>query len=179
MKSLVKWSSTLAVLVLLGGSAMGAEAIASGKVKAINSEKKDFVLTDAADKDWTFKFGDNVIVNREGKESKTDLNVGDTVNVCYDKGIVTWTARYILVQDGTNKNRALVQGTVKAYHDGKKEIIFNNGSKDYNFAVGSAKVRLNEEVSKADDLKVGDHVLAIVETVGDKTTLKSLMAHRK
>jgi hypothetical protein len=179
MKSLAKWVGTLAVLVVVSGSALGAEATTSGKVKAINSGKKEFVLTDAADKDWTFKFGDNVLVNRDGKESKTDLNVGDPVNVCYDKGIVTWTAHYILVQEGTNKNCGLVSGTVKAYHDSKKEITFSDGSKDYTLPVGTAKVRLNNEVSKAEDLKIGDHVLAIMETVGDKTTLKSLRVDRK
>ncbi len=177
--SLVKWFSTFLVLVALSGFAAGAESISAGKVKAINSDRKDFVLTDAANKDWTIKFGDNVVVNRGGKESKSDLNVGDSVNVCHDNGILTWTAHYILVQEGGTKNCALVRGTVKGYHEEKKEISFSDGSKDYTFPVGGARVCLNKEPSKAGALKVGDAVLAIVETAGDKSTLKAVMAERK
>jgi hypothetical protein len=179
MMNFVKWISPFVVVAILGGVTLGAEAIAVGKVKSINPEKKDFVLTDAANKDWTIKFGDNVVINRGGKESNTDLNVGDAVNVCHDKGILTWTARYILVQEGATKNCELVHGTVKAYHAEKKEITFTDGSKDYTFPVGAAKVRLNKEASAAADLKIGDETLAIVETMGDKTTLKCLMVERK
>ena len=71
----------------LAGTAVAADAIAAGKVKAINADKKEFVLTDSAGKDWTIKLGDNVIINRGGKESQSDLKAGDPVNVCYDKGL--------------------------------------------------------------------------------------------
>ena len=59
---------------------------AAGKIKGVNANKKEFVLTDSAGKDGTIKLGDNVVINRGGKESQSDLNAGDAVNVCYDKG---------------------------------------------------------------------------------------------
>jgi hypothetical protein len=40
-------------------------------------------------------------------------------------------------------------------------------------------VRLNKEDSKVENLKIGDHALAIVEMMGDKMTLKSLRVERK
>jgi hypothetical protein len=42
-----------------------------------------------------------------------------------------------------------------------------------------AKVRLNGEDSKIGDLKIGDKAIAIVEKIGEATTLKSLMIDRK
>ena len=126
MKSFSKWFSAMAAVVLLAGPAVAADAIAAGKVKAINADKKEFVLTDSAGKDWTIKLGDNVVINRGGKESKSDLNAGDTVNVCYDKGLLTWTAHYILVQEGDTKNCELVHGTVKSYDADKKQVTFTD-----------------------------------------------------
>jgi hypothetical protein len=45
--------------------------------------------------------------------------------------------------------------------------------------MGKAKVRLNKEDSKIEDIKIGDHALAIVEKMGEGTTLKCLMIDRK
>jgi hypothetical protein len=45
--------------------------------------------------------------------------------------------------------------------------------------MADAKVRLNMQGSKIEDLKIGDTILAIVEEVGDKATLKDLMGSRK
>lgn len=180
MKSLSMWVSALAATVLLAASAAAADAISAGKVKSINSDKKEFVLTDAAGKDSTFKLGDNVIINRGGKESKSDLNAEDTVNVCYDKGILTWTAHYILVQEGTSKNCELIRGTVKSYDADKKQLTFTDQQgTDMIFPTGDAKVRLNKEASRVEDVKIGDGLLAIVEKTGDKSTLKALMFERK
>src|SRR5213080_1385513 len=114
------FGATLAV-ALLAGTASASDTVAGGKVKSINAENKTFVLTDAANKDFTFKLGDNLVVNRAGKESKSDLKAGDPINVCYDKGILTWTAHYILVQEGTAKNNELIHGNVKGYDADKKE----------------------------------------------------------
>src|SRR5438128_1805050 len=98
MNRFSKCASALVAIVLLAGRASAADTISSGKIKAVHSDKKEFVLTDVNGKDWTFKLGDNVVINHGGKESKSDLNVGDPVNVCYDKGTFTWTAHYILVK---------------------------------------------------------------------------------
>jgi Cu/Ag efflux protein CusF len=180
MKSLSKWVSALTAIVLLAGSAVAGDAVASGKIKAINSTKKEFVVTDAAGKNHTFKLDTKVVINRGGKESQSDLNAGDMVNVLYDKGLLTWTAEYILVQEGDTKNCELMCGTVKSYDVDKKQLAFTDASaKDMTFDMGDAKVHLNKEASKVEKIKIGDHAFAIVEKVGDKTTLKSLMVHRK
>ena len=47
MNSFSKCASAMAAVVLLAGVASGADAISSGKVKGVHSEKKEFVLTDA------------------------------------------------------------------------------------------------------------------------------------
>jgi hypothetical protein len=180
MKSLSKWFSAAAALVLLSGTAMAADAIATGKIKSVLADKKEFVLTDAAGKDWTFEYGENVLINRGGKESKTDLNAGDPVSVLYDKGLVNWTANYILVQAGDSKNCVLAHGKFKAYNADKKEYSLTDDSgKDVTFTMNDAKVRLNKEPSKIEDIKVGDKVLIVAEKDGDKTTVKSVMVEHK
>ncbi|HYV35968.1 MAG TPA: hypothetical protein VE988_09715 [Gemmataceae bacterium] len=180
MKSFSKWFCALAVIALLAGTSAAADAIAAGKVKSVNADKKTFVVTDSVNKDHTIHIGDPLVVNRDGKESKTDLNVGDVVNVCHDNGFVTWTAHYILVQGGTNKDFALVHATVKSYDAAKKQLVITDASgKDLTFPMGDAAVRLNMQNSKIEDVKIGDQTLAIVETVRDVATLKSLMIERK
>jgi Cu/Ag efflux protein CusF len=180
MKRISPWLRAIGAFVVLAGPAMAADAIAAGKIKAVNAEKKDIVLTDRDGKDWTIKLGDNVVINRGGKESQSDLNAGDPVNVCYDKGVFTWTAHYILVQEGNTKDCELVHGTVKNYDVDKKQVTFtDHRDKNWTFPMGDAKVRLNREDSKIQDLKIGDSALAIVEKTGDSTTLKCLMVERK
>ena len=173
MKNLLMCFGAMAAVVMLAGPAVAEDAVSAGKVKVVNAEKKDFVLTDSAGKDWTIKLGDDVVINRAGKESQSDLNAGDSVNVCYDKGILTWTAHYILVQEGNTKNCELVHGTLKNYDVDKKEVTFtDHHEKDWTFPIGSAKVRLNKQDSKIEDIKIGDRALGIVEKDGDATTLK-------
>jgi hypothetical protein len=180
MKNLLMWFSAVAAVVMLAGPAVAEDAVSAGKVKVVNAEKKDFVLTDNAGKDWTIKLGDAVVINRGGKESQSDLNAGDAVNVCYDKGILTWTAHYILVQEGNTKNCELVHGTLKNYDVDKKQVTFtDHRGKDFTFPMGSAKVRLNNADSKIEDIKIGDRALGIVEKDGDATTLKCLMFEHK
>jgi hypothetical protein len=179
MKSISTWVSAMAAIVLVASAASAAD-VAAGKVKSINADKKQFVLTDSADKDWTIKLGDDVVMNRGGKISNSDLKAGDAVNVCYDKGLLSLTAHYVLVQVGDTKNCELVLGSVKSYDTEKKQLGFTNAAgKDLTFVMGDANVRLNKEDSKVENIKIGDHALAIVETKGDKVTLKTLMAERK
>ena len=86
------------------------------------------------------------VVNRAGKESKSDLKAGDAINVCYDKGFFTWTANYILVQEGTSKDCELIHGNVKGYDAAKKELTFTNEvKKDSTYTMGKAMVRFNME----------------------------------
>jgi len=174
-----KWLSATLAIALCASTASAADTVASGKVKSINPDNKTFVLTDSANKDFTFKFGDNLTVNRAGKESKSDLKTGDAINVAYDKGILTWTANYILVQEGTAKNSELVRGNVKSYDTTKKELTFTNeDKKDSIYPIGTAHVRLNMTDTPIANVRIGDHALLIVDRVEGKTTLQSLMVDR-
>jgi hypothetical protein len=180
MKSFSKCASAMAAIVLLAGMASAADTISSGKVKAVRPAKKEFVLTDAGGKDWTFKLGADVVINHGGKESTSDLNAGDAVNVCYDKGTFTWTAHYILVRKGESKNWKLVQGTFKGYDTDRKQLAFTDaGGKDLAFAWGDGKVRLNRKYTSVDNIKIGDKGLFILDKSGDTTTLKAVMLERK
>jgi Cu/Ag efflux protein CusF len=179
MMCLTKWLSATMAIALMASIAAAADTVASGKVKSINADDKTFVLTDSADKDFTFKFGDNLIVNRAGKENKSGLKSGDAINICYDKGDSAWTAHYILVQEGKSKNCELIRGNVKGYDADKKELTFTNQvKKDSTYSMGKAMVRLNMEDAKIENVKIGDHALLIVDTVEGKSTLRSVMVDR-
>lgn len=176
---LSKWIGVTLAITLMAGAAAAADTVSGGKIKSINAENKTFVLTDSANKDFTFKIGDNLIVNRAGKESKSDLKTGDAISVCYDPGTFTWTAHYVLVQEGTSKNCDLISGSVKGYDAGKKELTFTSEvKKDSTFEMGKAIVRLNMVDSSMDNVKIGDRALLIVDTVAGKATLQSVMVQR-
>jgi hypothetical protein len=179
MMCLTKWISTTLAIALLASTAVAAEVVTSGKVKSVNADNKTFVLTDAVDKDFTFKLGDKVVINRAGKEGKADLKAGDTISVCYDNGFLTWTAHYILVREGAAKDCELIRGNVKGYDANKKELTFTDSvKKDSTYAIGKAVVRLNMEDMKIEDVKIGDHALLIVDTTKGATTLRSVMVER-
>ncbi len=180
MRIFARCFGAMAATVLLAGAAMAANDIAVGTVKSINSADKEFVITDGAGKDTTIKFGETVVINRGGTESQSDLKVGDPVNVCYEGGVFSWTAHYILVQEGDTKDAVLMHGTVKNYNGDTKEVTFTDQqAKDWTFPMGSAKVRLNLKDSRIADLKIGDNAMAIVGKAGDVATLRSLMIERK
>jgi hypothetical protein len=179
MMSLTKWISATLAIAFLVGNAAAADTVASGKVKSVNADNKTFILTDASAKEHTFKLGNALVVNREGKESKSDLKSGDAINVGYDKGTFTWTANYILVQEGTAKDSSLVRGNVKGYNADKKELTFTNEvKKDSTYSIGEAKVRVNMENAKIESISIGDHALLIVDTVEGTPTLRSVMVDR-
>ncbi len=181
MMSLTKWVSATVATILLAGAALGADTVAGGKVKSVNADNKTFVLTDSADKDFTFNLGDGVVVNRAGKEGKSALKAGDAISVCYDKGVKNWTVHYILVQDASAKNCELVRGTFKSYDAEKKQMLFNGeGSKTATtYEMGDANVRLNMKASKISAIESGDHALLIVDTTATRPTLRSVMVDRK
>ncbi len=174
-----KWLSTTLAIVLFASTAAAADTVAAGKVKSINADNKTFVLTDSANKDFTFKFGDKVVINRAGTESKSDLKAGDAINVCYEPGVLTWTAHYILVQEGTSKNCELIRGSVKNYDADKQELSFTDEvKKDSTYSMGKASVRVNREDAKIESIKIGDHALLIVDTIKGTPTLRSVMVDR-
>lgn len=175
---LTKWLSATLAIALLASTAAAADTVASGKIKSINADNKTFILTDSANKDFTFKVGENLVVNRAGKESKSDLKAGDPISVCYDKGIISWTAHYVLVHEGKS-NCELIHGNVKAYNAEKKEMTFTNEiKKDSTYSMGKAMVRVNMEDTKIENVKIGDHALLIVDTVDGASTLRSVMVGR-
>jgi Cu/Ag efflux protein CusF len=180
MKHLSKWAGALVAIVVLAGASAAADAVAAGKVKAIDADKKEVVLTAADGKDATFKLDKNVVVNRAGKETPNGLQVGDAVNVCYDKGLVTWTAHYFLVQEGDSKKFWLVHGALTSYDAAKNELVLtdSNGA-TLTCSTGTAKVRLNKADAKLENIKIGDKCLALLEPMGDKAILKSLIVERK
>jgi Cu/Ag efflux protein CusF len=179
MMCLTKWISTTLAIALLASTAAATDAVSSGKVKSVNADNKTFVLTEDTGKDYTFKLGDNLVINRAGKEGTSDLKPDDAISVCYDKGVLTWTAHYILVREGASKNCELVRGNVKEYDADKKELTFTGeDKKDLTFAMGKAVVRLNMEDAKIENVKIGDHVLLIVDTVECKSTLQCVMVDR-
>jgi Cu/Ag efflux protein CusF len=179
MMCLSKWISATLAIALMAGSAGAAETVASGKVKSINADNKTFVLTDSADKDFTFHLGEKFVVNRAGKESMSDLKTGDAISVGYDKGVLNWTANYILVHAGPSKTCELIRGSVKSYDAGTKELTFTNEiKKDSTYTVGKAPVRFNMIDANIDNVKIGDHALIIVDTVAGKATLQSVMVDR-
>ena len=183
MLSFCKWFSAVAAIVLFVGPSSAADAILAGKVKSVNAEKKSFVVTDAAGKDHSLKLDDHVTINRSNKESSAELKAGDAVNVCHDNGTLSWTAHYILVQDGETKNCVLVRCTIKSYDAAKKQIIFTDtaDNHDWTFALGTAAVRLNGKDTNPTNLKIGDNAVAIIDrTMGaDRGTLSSILAWRK
>lgn len=179
MMSFMKSIGALAVVAVLSGSAAAADTLAAGTVKSVNAEKKQFVLTDGAEKDFKVQFGEDVVINRGGKEGTNVLKPGDAVSICYDKGVLTWTAHYILVKEGDTKDSQLIRGSFKNYDADKKEFTFTDGQgKDWTHRMAEAKVRLNMQPSKIEDIKIGDNTLAIIDQVDGKSTLKAVMVQR-
>jgi Cu/Ag efflux protein CusF len=179
MKCLTKWLSATLAIALLASTAAAVDTVANGKVKSVDADNKTLVLTDSADKDHTIKFDDKLIVNRAGKEGKSDLKVGDAIHICYDKDDSASMAHYVLVREGKSKNCELIRGSVKNYDADKNELTFTNDVKrDSTYSIGKAMVRVNMENAKIDSIKTGDTALIIVDTVEGKSTLRSVMVHR-
>ena len=66
-----KWLSATLAIALMTTAAAAADTVAAGKVKSINADNKTFVLTDSADKDFTFKLADNLRQpQRQGEQKR-------------------------------------------------------------------------------------------------------------
>jgi len=185
MIRLPKWLPIVLCFALLVGlttRAWGAEATARGKIKSIEAEKKQFVLTDLAGKDWTFTLGDNAIVRSAEKEAKfNDLKVGDDVSIVYDKGIAKFTANYILNHQGDTKGLEVGYGSLKHYDADKKQLVITDpNGKDWTFRMGDdAKIRLSDKEAKPADLKLGDKVTVVFAKEGNDFTAQDIHADRK
>jgi Cu/Ag efflux protein CusF len=174
-----KWLSATLAIVLFASTAAAADTVANGKIKSIDPDKKTFVLTDSAAKEFTFKLGDELIINRAGKEGKSDLKAGDVVSVCYDPGVFSWTSHYILIHEGSTKDSTLSVATFKSYDTDKKQLSFTDSfKKDTMYPMGDATVRVNMKDSTVQELKIGDHARIISNNVDGKATLASVMVQR-
>lgn len=178
MSALMK-TSVFVALLLLARTATAADELAAGKIKSMDADSKKFVVTDSAGKDSTFTFADKYMVNRGGNESKGELNVGDAVLIHFDKGLVNWSAKYILVQEGESMNWAMNHGNFKGYDSTTKHLTFTNPEGgEVKVALGNAAVQLNFEKADVSELKIGDHVLVINDGQGKPDSLKFLIAER-
>jgi len=181
MRNVITMSGVVLAVLVLASAASAADSIAAGRVKGVNADKKEFVLTDADGKDFTFKLADKTVMNRGGKESQSDLSAGDSVFVCHDKGVLTWTARYILIREGDSKNWELAHGKVKGYEGEKKYLtITDDAGADLTYPAAKAKAWINNKEHKFDDLKIGEPVLMILDKEKETklTHLKWVMVER-
>jgi hypothetical protein len=183
MRHLSKGIVALVAVVVFAANALAVEAVGRGKVVSVDAAKNQFVV-DENGKNNTFTLGDNVIINRGGKEIKfADIKPGDQVQIAYDKGLVTWTAHYVLVTDDANKTWQLGRGKVKAWDAKKNEMVLTDlNNKEWTFSVPiGSKVQVNTEAKKMDDIKVGEMVSIIYEEKeGSQTPVAhAVIAQRK
>src|SRR5437764_84701 len=84
-----------------------AHALATGKVKAVNADNQEFVMTDdGGGKEWTFKLGGDVVINRGGKESPTGQESASNTGVPSGSPVL-WPSRSRerLRPDNVNQSR--------------------------------------------------------------------------
>jgi len=185
MIRLPKWLPVVlcfAFLVGLTARACGAEATARGKIKSIEAEKKQFVLTDLNNKDWTFTVADTATIRSADKDAKfNDLKQGDDVSIVYDKGITQFTANYILNHQGDTKGLEVGYGSLKHYDADKKQLVLTDpNGKDWTFQMADdAKVRLSDKDAKPADLKLGDRLTVVYEKKGNDLAVQDVHANRK
>jgi Cu/Ag efflux protein CusF len=185
MIRLPKWLPVVlcfAFLVGLTARACGAEATARGKIKSIEAEKKQFILTDLNGKDWTFTVGDNALVRSADKEAKfTDLKAGDDVSIVYDKGVTQFTANYILNHQGDTKGLEVGYGSLKHFDADKKQLVLTDpNGKDWTFLMeDGAKIKVSDKEAKPADLKLGDKLTVVYEKKGNDLAVQDILANRK
>jgi hypothetical protein len=74
----------LVCLMILATPALAVET--KGKIKSVNADKSELVLTDDNGKDWTFELAKDGKVQLNNKDGKfSDLRKGDEVTITYEK----------------------------------------------------------------------------------------------
>jgi len=170
----------IAVLFAFVANLGAAESIAIGKIKSVELEKRDFILTDEMGKDRTVKYDEDTIINRGGRDGQSDLKANDAVCIYYETTGLMWRANYILIQEGESKNWSLGHGTVKSNDSEKKEITYTDDKgRSWTYSTVSVPVFINRAEAKVESIKVGERVMALLQKAGDQTTLKSLYVTRK
>jgi len=169
-----------ALLLLCSSSARCSESIVAGKVKAVDLAKHEFVLVETSGKERVIKLDENVVINRGGRDNSTELKAKDAVMVHCDSTAVTWTAMYILVQEGESANWSLDRGNIEKYDSENKVIIYaDERGRSYRYPTMDAKLFINRVESKFESIKIGEPVLVLLKKAGDRTTLKAMSITRK
>lgn len=159
---------------------IGAESIATGKIKGVELEKRQFVFTDQTGTDRTVKYDEDTVINRGGRDGQSDFKVDDAICLYYETSGLMWRASYVLIQEGDTKNWSLGHGNVKSINAEKNEMTYvDDKGRDWTYPTSSATVFINRTKSKVESIKVGEHVMALLQKAGDRTTLKSLYVTRK
>jgi hypothetical protein len=167
-------------LTVLTGNLAAEESITTGKVKSIQSEKREFILTEHSGKERTVKLDENVIIHRGGREGQGELKVNDAVCVSHETNELVLTAKHILIQEGESSHWILDHGYVKSIDAEKKEIVYTD-DKGVNRTYSTIDVTayVNRAAVKVESIKNGERVLALLRKGGDQTSLKSLYVTRK
>jgi hypothetical protein len=101
MIRLPKWFVMVLALVMmvgLTGTLLAADTT-KGTIKSVNADKKEFVLTDTNQKDWTFTMDAAGKIKLADKEVKLDeLKKGDQVEIKYEKDGEKLVAKEITVK---------------------------------------------------------------------------------
>jgi hypothetical protein len=80
------WLCALCVVVLLCQTQLALADDSTGKIKSVNVDKKEFVMTDKNGKDWTFRCTKDCKLTCEDKECTiSDLKTGLAATVTYEK----------------------------------------------------------------------------------------------
>jgi hypothetical protein len=180
MARLLLINAVAILLLLFSKSSQGAESILAGKVKTVDLAKHEFVLVETSGKERQIKLDENVVVNRGGRDGTTELKAKDAAMVHCDTSAVTWTATYILVQDGETANWSLDRGNIEKYDSESKQISYaDEQGRSYRFSTMGAKLYINRVESKFESVKIGEPVLALLKKAGDQPTLKAMYITRK
>ena len=182
MNRLTKWLVASAALALVAAPVLAGDAIQRGTVKTTMPDKNEFVLEHDG-KTSTIALGDNLIVNRDGKDVKfADVKTGDDLSVGYDKGVLKWTAQYILVHNKENATYELGRGTVKAWDADKGNMqLVDLNNKEWTFHMpADSRVQVNADAKKMADIKLGEMVwLTFTKDKDGKLIAHSVIAQRK
>ena len=80
------WLCVLCVAVLLCQTQLALADEAQGKIKSVNPDKKEFVLSDKNNKDWTIHVTKDAKLSIDDKAcTLADLKAGDQVTITYEK----------------------------------------------------------------------------------------------
>jgi Cu/Ag efflux protein CusF len=178
MIRLPRWLNVSLALTLL--LALASPALANGKIKSINADAKQVVVTDQDGKDYTYNLTDNAkIFLSNGKEGKLDdLKADQDVMVLFEKKDNKYWTSAILDRQGDYKDAVLAQGTIKSV-SGDDIAVTDSKSKDTTYSLtDTGKVSLNDKSSKLSELKDGDKVIPVYSKHGDKFMVMHVCSHR-